>query len=74
LNSGLAVQELYCWSHVYSPFFSAYFWDKVSLFCQASLEWDPPIYTSWHSWDTQILLALDKGAKTNRRKNSLFNK
>jgi hypothetical protein len=33
---------------------TGYFWNKVSLFAQASLDHDPPIYASHQSWHAPL--------------------
>jgi hypothetical protein len=47
----LAMQALYCLSQASSPFYLAYFGHRVLLFAQASLDCNPSIYVSCHSWN-----------------------
>jgi hypothetical protein len=47
----LARQVLYGLSNASNPFCSGYFWDRVLLFAWASLDYVPPIYAYWSSWD-----------------------
>jgi hypothetical protein len=45
----LAKQVLYCLSHVLRPFSSGYFGDRVSLFTQASLDYDLLFVAGWQA-------------------------
>jgi hypothetical protein len=54
----LVRQTLYCLNHTSSPFFSGYFGDKVSLFAQAGLNHNSPIFklptiTEWQACTTR---------------------
>jgi hypothetical protein len=50
-NFSLARKALYSLSYTSTPFCFGYFWDRVSLFAQASLDHEPPIYASCYHWD-----------------------
>jgi hypothetical protein len=41
--------------HSLRPFIVGYFWDKISLYVQASLDFDPPISASPQSWDDRYV-------------------
>jgi hypothetical protein len=56
-------------THTFSPFCSSCFGDMVSLFVQAGLNCDPPIYTSHSSWDDRCAppcpaFSVDMGSRT----------
>jgi hypothetical protein len=40
-----------CFSHVASPFYCGYFWDKVFLFARTAWAVILLLYVSYHSWD-----------------------
>jgi hypothetical protein len=47
----LATQVLLHLSHSAGPFYTSYFWGRVSVYVRVSLDGDPSICTSLHSWD-----------------------
>jgi hypothetical protein len=50
-------QVLSCLSHEHSPFSFVYFWDRVSPFAQAILDYSPPICTSHCSWNVNHMVS-----------------
>jgi hypothetical protein len=60
LNSGLCIcrQAFYCWSHISSPFCSGYFGYRLSLFVQASLDYNPTIscFTPLQKWQVHATM------------------